>query len=79
MSPKYEFQKPETWVNDVLMPSFAGDWPLLPVTHAEGAYLYTSDGKRYLDFTSGIAVTNVGHGHPRVLTRSARTNGKVFA
>jgi 4-aminobutyrate aminotransferase len=78
MSPKYEFQKPETWVNDVLMPSFAGDWPLLPVTHAEGAYLYTSDGKRYLDFTSGIAVTNVGHGHPRVLN-AAREQMEKFS
>lgn len=33
----------------------------------EGAYLYTTDGRRYLDFTSGIGVTNTGHAHPRVV------------
>ena len=33
----------------------------------EGAYLYTTDGKRYLDFTCGIGVTNTGHAHPRVV------------
>jgi 4-aminobutyrate aminotransferase len=33
----------------------------------EGAYLYTTDGRKLLDFTSGIAVTNTGHAHPRVV------------
>ncbi|MEM5776210.1 MAG: aminotransferase class III-fold pyridoxal phosphate-dependent enzyme, partial [Anaerolineaceae bacterium] len=40
--------------------------------------LYTSDGRRYLDFTSGIAVTNVGHNHPRVL-EAAIEQMKVFS
>jgi 4-aminobutyrate aminotransferase len=34
---------------------------------AQGAYLYGQDGERYLDFTSGIGVTNTGHCHPRVV------------
>jgi len=34
---------------------------------AEGCYLYTSDGKKYLDFTCGIGVTNTGHCHPKVV------------
>ncbi len=33
----------------------------------EGAYLYTTDGTRYLDFTCGIGVTNTGHCHPHVV------------
>jgi len=33
----------------------------------EGIYLYTEDGTRYTDFTSGIGVTNTGHCHPRVV------------
>ncbi len=33
----------------------------------EGAYLYDAEGARYLDFTSGIGVTNTGHSHPRVV------------
>ncbi len=35
--------------------------------HGEGSYLFDVDGKRYLDFTCGIAVTNTGHSHPRVV------------
>ena len=35
--------------------------------HAEGAYIYTEDGKKLLDFTSGIGVTNTGHCHPKVV------------
>ncbi len=34
---------------------------------AEGAYIYTEDGKKLLDFTSGIGVTNTGHCHPKVV------------
>jgi len=37
------------------------------VERAEGAHLYGADGARYLDFTCGIAVTNTGHCHPRVV------------
>jgi 4-aminobutyrate aminotransferase len=40
---------------------------LLVAERGEGAYLYTTDGKRYLDFTCGIGVTNTGHAHPRVV------------
>lgn len=37
------------------------------VDHGQGAYLFDVEGKRYLDFTCGIAVTNTGHAHPRVV------------
>ncbi len=33
----------------------------------EGSWLVDVDGRRWLDLASGIAVTNVGHGHPRVV------------
>lgn len=45
-------------------------WPhYTPIigSHAEGSYVYDQDGKRYLDFTCGIGVTNTGHCHPRVV------------
>ena len=38
------------------------------VTRGEGSYIWDGDGKRYLDFTSGISVCNLGHCNPR-LTR----------
>lgn len=34
---------------------------------AEGSYIYASDGRKYLDFTCGIGVTNTGHCHPKVV------------
>jgi acetylornithine/succinyldiaminopimelate/putrescine aminotransferase len=40
---------------------------LIPVEKAEGIYFYTPDGKRYTDLISGIAVSAVGHRHPKVV------------
>jgi 4-aminobutyrate aminotransferase len=37
------------------------------VERGEGAYLYDTTGRQYLDFTCGIGVTNTGHCHPRVV------------
>ncbi|MCG5530795.1 aminotransferase class III-fold pyridoxal phosphate-dependent enzyme [Halorhodospira halochloris] len=38
----------------------------------EGAYIFGSDGSRYLDFTSGIGVTATGHCHPKVVEAAQR-------
>jgi 4-aminobutyrate aminotransferase-like enzyme len=40
---------------------------LIPIEKAEGIYLYGPDGKRYTDLISGIAVSAIGHRHPRVV------------
>lgn len=40
---------------------------LIPVERAEGVYLYTPDGKSYLDLISGIGVSAIGHRHPHVI------------
>src|SRR5690606_40323997 len=40
---------------------------MLEVERAEGVYLYSPSGKRYLDLVSGFAVSNIGHRHPAVL------------
>ncbi|TNE52711.1 MAG: aspartate aminotransferase family protein [Bacteroidetes bacterium] len=40
---------------------------LIEVDRAEGSYIYDREGKAYLDMISGVAVNNIGHGHPRVL------------
>ncbi len=39
----------------------------IEVERAEGIYFFDKDGKRYTDLVSGVAVSNVGHRHPRVL------------
>ncbi len=33
--------------------------------HGEGVWVWDVDGNKYIDFTSGVLVTNVGHTHPR--------------
>lgn len=38
----------------------------IAVKYAKGVYLYDYDGKRYLDFSSGLMNVNIGHGHPRI-------------
>jgi acetylornithine/N-succinyldiaminopimelate aminotransferase len=47
-----------------LMPTY----PPAPVTfvRGEGSWLYDDQGKRYLDFLSGLGVTSLGHAHPAV-------------
>lgn len=38
----------------------------IAVEYAEGVYLYDYDGKRYIDFSSGLMNVNIGHGNQRV-------------
>jgi taurine--2-oxoglutarate transaminase len=38
----------------------------IAVKYGEGVYLYDYDGKRYLDFSSGLMNVNIGHGNQRV-------------
>ncbi len=39
---------------------------LIPIERAEGIYLYSPDGKRYTDLISGVGVSALGHGHPKI-------------
>lgn len=39
----------------------------IPVGKAEGVYFWDTDGKRYLDFSSQLMNTNIGHQHPKVV------------
>ncbi|HEX4887283.1 MAG TPA: aspartate aminotransferase family protein [Luteibaculaceae bacterium] len=43
-------------------------YPLgIEIDRAKGSYVYDTDGNGYLDFISGIAVANMGHGHPKIV------------
>ncbi|WP_334175032.1 4-aminobutyrate--2-oxoglutarate transaminase [Pseudoxanthobacter sp.] len=42
------------------------------IARAENAELWDIEGNRYIDFASGIAVTNTGHRHPKVIERVRR-------
>lgn len=48
--------------------ALTSDHPIgLEISHAEGCYLHTTDGRAFLDLISGIAVSSLGHRHPAVV------------
>ena len=52
----------------------------LPVSfeRGEGAYLFDSDGNRYLDALAGSAVCGLGHAHPAVTDAIQRQAGTLL-
>jgi len=49
----------------------------IAVEHAKGVYLYDYDGKRYIDFSSGLMNVNIGHGDQRVTDAVAKQMQKT--
>jgi acetylornithine/N-succinyldiaminopimelate aminotransferase len=41
---------------------------LIDVDRAEGIYIYDKNGKAYMDMIAGVAVNNIGHRHPKVVS-----------
>ena len=50
----------------------------LAFERGEGAWLIATNGDRYLDFTSGVAVNALGHAHPRLVAALAEQAQKVW-
>jgi acetylornithine/N-succinyldiaminopimelate aminotransferase len=50
----------------------------LAFERGEGAWLHTTDGRRMLDFASGIAVTGLGHAHPHLVKTVAEQAGRLW-
>ena len=46
--------------------------------YGKGSYLYAHNGKKYLDFCSGIAVTALGHAHPKLIKTINAQSKKVW-
>ncbi|UOF91371.1 aspartate aminotransferase family protein [Fodinisporobacter ferrooxydans] len=59
-----------------LMPNYGR----LPIAFAkgEGCFLYDLEGKKFLDFSSGIAVTSLGHAHPAVTAAISEQAGQLL-
>ncbi|SDK00465.1 aspartate aminotransferase family protein [Sediminibacillus albus] len=56
-------------------------WPLftnVDVDYGEDIFLYDRQGKKFIDFTSGIGVTNTGHCHPRVVNAIKEQSEKLL-
>jgi len=51
---------------DYVSPSYGRAYPLV-ISHGRGSEVWDVDGNRFIDFTSGIAVTSTGHSHPAVV------------
>ena len=45
--------------------------------YGKGSFLYSTNGKKYLDFVQGIAVNSLGHAHPK-LVKTIRDQSKNF-
>lgn len=60
--------------------------PILPtyarapvaLERGEGAYVFTADGRRFLDFGSGVAVNALGHAHPHLIAALTEQAGKIW-
>ena len=63
-------------VSSHLLPTYAR--VDLAFERGEGAWLFTADGERYLDFTSGVAVNALGHAHPRLVSALEEQAKKVW-
>ena len=50
----------------------------LAFERGEGCWLYTADGRRFLDFGAGIATSSLGHGHPHLTAAIAEQAAKVM-
>jgi 4-aminobutyrate aminotransferase len=61
-----------------LIPRVVGRYSPVVVDRAEGIYVWDVDGTRYMDFTSGIAVVNTGHCHPRVVQAIQEQAAKII-
>jgi len=46
--------------------------------HGKGSYLYSTNGKKYLDFVQGIAVNSLGHAHPKLVKKIRDQSKKLW-
>src|SRR6476620_4219563 len=56
--------------NEIFLNNLAQTSPdpfLIEIEKAEGVFLFSPDGKKYIDMISGIGVSNIGHRHPKVV------------
>jgi len=46
--------------------------------YGKGSYLYSTDGKKYLDFVMGISVNSLGHAHPKLIRTIKKQSKKLW-
>ncbi len=68
----------EPWPDRSVIPPVWSRITNISVDRGEGSWLITPEGDRYLDYSSGIGVTNTGHAHPRVAAAVAAQAMKLL-
>ena len=63
-------------VNSYIMPTYGER--TLEFSYGKGAYLFSNNGKTYLDFGSGIAVNSLGHCHPKLVNALQKQSSKLW-
>lgn len=59
-----------------LFPNYVRD--MIDLVDGSGSYVYDQNGTAYLDFTSGIAVSNLGHKNPKVMQALHEQSQKIW-
>ena len=59
-----------------LFPNYARD--MIDLVNGSGSYVYDQNGTAYLDFMSGIAVSNLGHKNPKVMQALHEQSQKIW-
>jgi len=69
-----EADKKPKWLQEAeqTLIRYCGEFSPLLITKAEGSYIYTEDGRKILDFTSGQMCSVFGHNHPKLLEAMRR-------
>ena len=61
-----------------VMPPVAGRATKLGIVEARGCYVVDEEGRKYLDFASGVAVNNFGHNHPAIVAAAKEQVDKAI-
>lgn len=74
---KNNMQKP-AWLTEAeeTLIRYCGDFSPILIEKAEGSFIYTKDGKKILDFTSGQMCSVFGHNHPKIIEAIHRATDK---
>ena len=65
-------------LDDTYYVNIFGDRIPVAFTHGKGVYLFSTEGKRYMDMLGGIAVNSLGHANPRLVKAIAGQAGKLI-
>lgn len=63
-------------MSDALLPTY--NRTPFAFDHGEGSWLFTTDGRRFLDLGAGIAVNALGHAHPALVARLTEQAAKLW-